>query len=187
MAHYLPQLALVSLTAASAVLLLLATATDVVFRRVPNKVSAMLTVCGLGLRLTSGSLVSGLVAAAVVFALAAFCWRRGWLGGGDVKLLAAATLTLPPLLTPTFVLAVALAGGVLALVYLALSVVERRSAGTQAAEPPFAPPETLRKRSGPGRFFRRMVRVERWRIQKRGSLPYAAAIAAGAFFVLITQ
>ncbi|MGH7117998.1 MAG: prepilin peptidase [Acetobacteraceae bacterium] len=184
---HLPPLALSLLTAASVLLLLAATATDVAFRRVPNKVSAMLTVCGLILRLGSGSLLSGLIAAAAVFAPAAFCWRRGWLGGGDVKLLAAATLTLPPLFTPTFVLAVALAGGVLALVYLALSLVARRNAGRRATALLAAPPGASLKQRGVARFFQRLLRVERWRIQKRSSLPYAAAIAAGACFILITQ
>jgi len=187
MLHHFPEVVAASLTAASVALLLAATATDLAFRRVPNTVSAMLMVSGLVLRSVSGSLLSGLLAGILVFVAAAFCWRRGWLGGGDVKLLAAATLTLPPLLTPAFVLAVALAGGVLAAAYLALSVPLRRNIGRQATGLPAALHEGLRGRQGVVRFFQRLLRIERWRIRQRGSLPYAAAIAAGAFFVLIKQ
>lgn len=188
MLHHFPEVAAASLTAASVVLLLAATATDIAFRRVPNMVSAMLMVSGLVLRAGAGSLLSGLVAALAVFAMAALCWRRGWIGGGDVKLLAAATLSLPPLLTPAFLLAVALAGGVLALLYLALSMLLRRGgAGRRASEFSALPPEGLRRGRGMMRFFQRLLRIERWRIRQRGSLPYAAAIAAGALFVLIKQ
>ncbi len=188
MLHHFPQLAAAALTAASVVLLLAASATDLAFRRVPNMVSALLTISGLILRAVSGSLASGLLAALAVFAMAAFCWRRGWLGGGDVKLLAAATLSLPPLLTPSFLLAVALAGGVLALLYLALSLLLRgSSAGGREAGLSALPSEALPGRAGMVRFFQRLLRIERWRIRQRGSLPYAAAIAAGAFFVLIKQ
>ncbi|MGH7070320.1 MAG: A24 family peptidase, partial [Acetobacteraceae bacterium] len=172
----------------SVALLLAAAATDIAFRRVPNAISLMLAVAGIGLRAEAGSLLGGLFAAAIVFAMAAFCWRRGWLGGGDVKLLAAATLTLPPLLTPSFLLAVALAGGALAILYLALSVMlTRRGARTHVSPFPGMPPEGLRRPDGILRFVSRLVSVERWRIRQRTSLPYAAAIAAGALFVLIKQ
>ena len=35
-------------------------------------------------------------ASAAVFALGAVCWRCGWLGGGDTKLLAACAVLVPP-------------------------------------------------------------------------------------------
>ena len=54
----------------------------------------------------------GLLAGLLVFLAGAFCWRRGWLGGGDVKLLAATAVLVPPSLVVNLLLDVALAGGV---------------------------------------------------------------------------
>ncbi len=184
MLHHLPEFVRAVLTAAGIALLLAAAASDIALRRVPNAISLALALAGIGLRAAAGSLLGGLIAAAIVFAIAAFCWRRGWLGGGDVKLLAAATLTLPPLLTPSFLLAVALAGGVLAILYFALSAILARRG---VSHNPHASPKAWPRPAGIVRFLRRLVSVERWRIRQRSSLPYAAAIAAGALFILIKQ
>ena len=159
------------LIVASAALLLAAVANDLAVRLVPNWVPALLAAAGSALRAVSGTLVDGLLAGAMVFVLALFCWRRGWLGGGDVKLLAAATLTVPPLAVGGLLAAVALAGGVLAALYLLLG----------AVLPPVRARAPERSASGLGRILRR----ERRRIARRGPVPYAAAIAAGTFFTLI--
>ncbi len=109
-----------------------------------------------------------MVAGLVVFVLAAICWRRGWMGGGDVKLLAAAAIAVPPSLVLSFITAVALCGGVLALLYLV--------AGRMVAPPPASRPRSL---------LARALRVEQWRIRRGGPLPYACAIAAGGLFILL--
>ncbi len=181
------QFATTLLLAASVTVLLAAVATDVAFRRVPNALSAILATIGLFLRAIAGSLSGGMVAALAMFAMAAFCWRRGWIGGGDVKLLAATALTVPPLRAPAFLLAVALAGGVLAVLYLLLS-------GLLAGRAhPYPPPRHPTHSHGSRLLdqtrdlLSRILRIERWRIRHRGSLPYAAAIAAGALFTLMKQ
>jgi prepilin peptidase CpaA len=56
--------------------------------------------------------------AAIVFAAGALCFSRGYLGGGDVKLLTAATLWAGPGLTPSLLLATGVLGGALALTLL---------------------------------------------------------------------
>ena len=56
--------------------------------------------------------------AAIVFVAGALCFSRGYLGGGDVKLLSAATLWAGPGLTPSLLLATGILGGALALVLL---------------------------------------------------------------------
>ena len=90
-------------------------------------------------------------------------WLRGYMGGGDVKLIPAVSLIMPPSSVPHYVLSVALAGGVLALIYLVLSRVMSRPA------------------SGPRNgLLARIVKAETWRMHRRGPLPYAVAIAAGA-------
>jgi prepilin peptidase CpaA len=56
--------------------------------------------------------------AAIVFFAGALCFSRGFLGGGDVKLLTAATLWAGPGLTPSLLLVTGVLGGALALVLL---------------------------------------------------------------------
>jgi prepilin peptidase CpaA len=67
-----------------------------------------------------------------------------------------------------FILASALAGGVLALIYL----------GLRAVTP--VRPNGVR----PQRFLARLIRAERRRVRRGGPLPYASAIALGAICVL---
>lgn len=56
--------------------------------------------------------------AIAVFLAGALCFSRGWLGGGDVKLLAVATLWAGPSGTPALLLLTGILGGVLALFLL---------------------------------------------------------------------
>jgi prepilin peptidase CpaA len=53
-----------------------------------------------------------------VFLVGALCFSRGYLGGGDVKLLAAATLWAGPAATPALLMLTGLLGGALALFLL---------------------------------------------------------------------
>ena len=151
-----------------AALLVMASLHDLVARTIPNWLAGALAVLGFVLRAFTGSLLGGVVAGLVVFVLAAICWRRGWMGGGDVKLLAAAAIAVPPSLVLSFITAVALCGGVLALLYLV--------AGRMVAPPPATRPRSL---------LARALRVEQWRIRRGGPLPYACAIAAGGLFILL--
>lgn len=155
------------LTAGGMALLLAAGAEDIATRLVSNRLSLALALCGVGLRWREGALWIGLLAALAVFLAGALCWRRGWLGGGDVKLLGAAALFVAPARIPALLLATSLAGGALALLYLAL-----------AALPPPAPAR------GKAPLPARLLRIERRRIRRHGPLPYASAIAAGAVFTL---
>jgi prepilin peptidase CpaA len=74
--------------------------------------------------------------AAAIFGFGALLFSRGLIGGGDVKLLAVATLWASPGLTPTLLILTALLGGLVSLVRLApiaLRVVLRRPASTGPA------------------------------------------------------
>ena len=168
MSHHWLSLVTSGLMLCSAGLLLMAALHDLAARTVPNWMAGVLAVLGLALRAVAGGLLAGLCAGAVVFVLAAICWRRGWMGGGDVKLLAASAVVVPPSLVLSFIAAVAICGGVLAIAYLI--------AGRLVAAPRTARPRTL---------LARALRVERWRIQRGGPLPYACAIAAGGLFILL--
>lgn len=65
-----------------------------------------------------GTAVGDLACGLIVFAVGALLFARGYLGGGDVKLLAAAALWSGPTLLPSLLIATGLLGGVLALVLL---------------------------------------------------------------------
>jgi prepilin peptidase CpaA len=141
---------------------------DLIARSIPNAIPAAIALLGAATRLLNGEVVGALVAGVLISVAAVFCWRRGWLGGGDVKLLAAAAIALPPVSVLPFIAAVAIAGGLLALIYL-------------AARPlTFSHPA-----SRPAGLFARALRVERWRIGRGGPLPYACAIAAGFVFAIL--
>jgi prepilin peptidase CpaA len=168
MSYTLPSLLTSGLMLGSVVLLVMASLHDLIARTVPNWLAVALAVLGIALRVAGGSLLTGTLAGAIVFVLAAICWRRGWMGGGDVKLLAASAIVVPPSLVLSFITAVALCGGVLAVFYLV--------AGRLVP-----PPQPVR----PSTLLARALRVERWRIKRGGPLPYACAIAAGGLIVLL--
>ena len=155
------------LVSLSAAILLGALLNDIAFRTVPNWMSATLLLLGIGIRMLDGGLVLGLLAFILILLGTGFCWHRGWLGGGDVKLLAACGMLVPPSLSGVMLLDVALAGGALAVVYLALG----RVLSVPGAD---CPPGWLR-----GIFWE-----ERHRIHSRSPVPYASAIAAGTLLVL---
>lgn len=140
---------------------------DVAFRTVPNWISVTLLLLGVCIKLEAGGLALSLLACVLILLGAGFCWHRGWLGGGDVKLLTACAALGRPELTGVMLLGVALAGGALALLYLAL--------GQVVAAPGDACP--------PGRL-RRILWTECRRIHRRSPIPYASAIAAGTLLVL---
>jgi prepilin peptidase CpaA len=62
--------------------------------------------------------LSALGCAIAVFLVGALCFSRGWLGGGDVKLLSVATLWAGPAGTPPLLLLTGIFGGILALFLL---------------------------------------------------------------------
>ena len=148
-------------------ILLLAAGNDIMTRTVPNWMPLWLGVLSALLAAAEFRLVWGLGCGLTVFALCFIFWWRGWMGGGDVKLLGATAIVIAPGAAGAFLLAVSLSGGILAMAYLAGRVLVPRPA--------------LRR---PTRLLPRVLRVEAWRIRNRGPLPYACAIAAGTIFVL---
>ena len=70
-----------------------ATVTDVRSFRIPNRISiAMVALYGAYVLGGFADPRSGLLAGGIVFAAGVFMFSRGWMGGGDVKLLAAVSL-----------------------------------------------------------------------------------------------
>lgn len=140
---------------------------DLAARTIPNAIPLGVATLGSLTRIEAHDLSYALIASSIVLALSAFAFNRGLMGGGDVKLLGAVALLVPAARTPALVLTIALAGGVLSLVYVALSKL--------LPAPAPARPTTL---------FTRCARAELWRIRRRASLPYGAAIAAGTVLTM---
>jgi prepilin peptidase CpaA len=95
-------------------------------------------------------------------------YSRGLIGSGDVKIMTALAVGLSPLDCYRFIVATAIAGGLLGIIYLVLS---RR-----------LPP--MHRVKGIS-LLSRVAILELQRIRRRGPLPYGVAIAAGGTFVLL--
>ncbi len=155
------------LVAAAILLLVLASLYDIAARIIPDEICAALAVVGLLLRLADGRLLHSIAAASVIFAILMLFCLHGWIGGGDVKLLSASVLLVPPALVPSAIFFVGIAGGALALTYILLRRVAPRPGPR------------------PRRRLARICRVELRRIRRGGPLPYGVGIAAGCSLVLL--
>jgi prepilin peptidase CpaA len=153
------------------ILLVIASVNDIAVRTIPDSVPAGLVALGIATHLANNDATAALIAASMVFVPASLCWRQGWLGGGDVKLIVGCAWLVSPVQVPTLVLGSALAGGALASVYLCLCWMTRRFHLSTVAAP---------RRT----FAARVWRVERWRISRRDSLPYGCAIATAMLITL---
>ncbi len=96
-----------------------AVVTDVRARRIPNFLTAALAVAALALHAFEGwqSLLLAVAIMIGVTLLGFVAFSFGWLGGGDVKLLAAGAAALNAHDIPAFLLYTAIGGGLLAVVF----------------------------------------------------------------------
>jgi len=158
-----------------AVTVLLAVGWDLRFRRIPNLVCAAAAIAGVGARFwDDGGLqaLAGLGAGVVTIAALFPFWRRGGIGGGDVKMAGAVAMWIEWPSVPIYWLATAVAGGAVASVCLLLSRrsvrAEIRANLTVAALHQIIPAVDAGARQGSS---------------GRVSVPYGVAIALGAGFV----
>ena len=143
---------------------------DIALRIVPNGTSIAIAACGLLIRALIGptALAWSVGLSLVLFAVLVAAHARGLLGGGDVKLITAIAMGLSAQSVLQFLTITALAGGGLALLHL----LARR-----------LPHPSVSKPGEPD--WRRVFRIERWRIRRHAPLPYGVAIAiAGTWAVL---
>ena len=150
-----------------------AVATDIAARRIPNVLTAGLAVAALAIHAREGWLSFGLAVAVLagVLVLGFIAFSFGWLGGGDVKLLAAGAAALGLHDVAAFLFYTAIGGGLLAIVF---SVVTGRL-GTVLAS------VTAQLRP----FIYRGTVAEA--PKKPIMLPYAVAIAIGAGAVALSH
>src|SRR5438128_5546767 len=102
------------------ILLLLYVATmDIATRLIRNEICLALALLAIARQMGSPMQVAeSLIAAAILFLLLLVIYTRGWIGGGDVKLLVALAIGVPLTGVTQLLTITALAGGVLALVHL---------------------------------------------------------------------
>jgi prepilin peptidase CpaA len=121
------------------------------FRRriIPNRLVALTAGCGLLLRLLADPRSIGLsiaVALALMLLMGVMA-RRQWLGGGDVKMIAAATLLVPAGEVGVLLLYIVICGGLLSCAYLVVHTASRQSglvtAGVGATPVLVPPPDGL--------------------------------------------
>jgi len=156
---------------ASTLLLLLISAwRDIATRTIPNFAALCILVLGLAARMPAGKLALLLSAgtAALLFVLLLIPYSCRAIGGGDIKIITAVAVGLPPIDTYRFIVATALAGGLLGVAYLLLYRRRHKARGSTRTS-----------------AISRVMAVEAWRISRRGPLPYGVAIAIGGAFVLL--
>jgi len=157
----------VSSVSVTCVIVLAAGLYDIAWRRIPNILPVCLVLVGVVNHLFDRHLGLSATLATSVFALCFIAWMFGILGGGDVKLLAAAAFSVPPIRVADLILLTALAGGVLSLCYILMSRLLPRVSPVR-----------------PASRLRRILRTEQRRIVRRLSLPYGVAIACGSILVM---
>jgi len=154
------------------ILLLLYVATiDIATRLIRNEICLALALLGIAGQFASPMQVAeSLIAATILLLLLLVIYQRGWIGGGDVKLLVALAIGLPLIGVIQMLTITALAGGVLALVHLMMRLLPY---------PKLAPAGAS--------FVRRVCAIERWRHLRHAPLPYGVAIACGGIWTMLNQ
>ena len=100
-------------------LLLYVAMIDIATRLIRNEICLVLALLGIASQFAGPMQVTeSLIAATILLLLLIVIYQRGWIGGGDVKLLVALAIGLPLMGVIQLLTITALAGGVLALVHL---------------------------------------------------------------------
>ena len=108
------------------------------YRRIPNLLSIFITLLAFVRLIAAGNLAyvgwSAMVAV-IIFIISAFFFARGWLGGGDVKLIAVSSLLIGYRDTYQFLVYMALAGGLLSIVLLAAKMMRLNNKNQKSTVP----------------------------------------------------
>ncbi len=153
------------------VLLLYVATIDIATRLIRNEICLVLALLGIASQFASPMQVAeSLIAATILLVLLLVIYQRGWIGGGDVKLLVALAIGLPMMGVIQLLTITALAGGILALVHLMMRLLP---------QPRLAPAGAS--------LVRRVYAVERWRHLRHAPLPYGVAIACGGIWTVFSR
>lgn len=171
-------------------LLVAATRFDLRERIIPNWLVALIGASGLLLGLVTRQewIWISLLAAVAVFVGLGFLAHFRLIGGGDVKLISAVTLLVPPERIGLLLLAISLVGGVISSCYLAAFYVFTRP---HMRNPHLHNPHThkMRRATTAYRFSKlpHLFQSERTRILKATSVPYGAAVLGGVAIVTVSE
>jgi len=151
---------------------------DVRDRLIPNSLVIVTLGSGLLIRLVSDPyrIWLSLIICFGIFAALAYASRHNAVGGGDAKMIAAVTLLVPPERVLPLLLDIALAGGIVAVVYLVARFGLSRH-----------PPSLAYVSQPEGRGLGSLLRNEGSRIVGGGPMPYGVAIAAGFAYCLLRE
>lgn len=153
----------IAIFVAAAMIYAAAAAQDLRQRRVSNLFCAGIALLGLArwaVLMQISPAAWALAAAILLFGLGALMFSRGWLGGGDVKLICASALLIGGGQTPAFLFLMSIIGSVLALI-IVIHVRLGRVFGTAGDVAPDA--------------------------ENRSTVPYGVAVALAASFVIFLQ
>jgi prepilin peptidase CpaA len=169
------QVVRVPLLALGLFLLVLAAVEDLRARIISNGLVISIAFTGLllGAATHANMLWINIVAAVLVLVVFGAIAHFGTLGGGDIKLMAAVTLLVPPAQIAGLLLAIALAGGIVSAIYLLLHRVlkpRRRARGPRSRN-----------------VFTCWWLHERARIMHSRTVPYALAISGGSIPYIIAE
>lgn len=143
---------------------------DLFYRTIPDRLSIAIVVIAVlrwAISPQIGDVLWTIGAAALVFAAGLLFFARGWIGGGDVKLVSATALLVGFEDTLPFLLWMALAGGVLSVLVLLWDFAHRRR-----ARPDTGAASAMRAEDTIGQPV---------------SVPYGIAIAVSAILILFPQ
>ena len=161
-----------AMQAAVLAVLAFAAAIDVKRRALPNLTVLLVMAAGLALRITGDSgwpWASLALWLACIVGLGFIMAGRNWIGWGDAKMISAATLLVPPLEVADLLLAICVAGGVLACLYIATRHALLRG--------------MLNPAGAPGGIWA----SESVRIRHGGPMPYGVAIFGGTAYALLLR
>jgi prepilin peptidase CpaA len=146
-------------------------------RIIPNGAVIFIAVAALALSLASrpGSAWSSLLIAVALLGGLLVVAHYELIGAGDAKLIAAATLLVPPGRVGFLLIVIALAGGLLSAAYLAATHLRARMQTVPARATPL---QSLRVAGDRGR----LRRAPRPRLDADNTVPYGVAVVAGVFF-----
>lgn len=164
--------------------LFVAALVDLRRRIIPNRLVLVVAVCGVGRRLLAapGLIWFDLLAAASIVVALGLLAHHEWIGGGDVKLIAAVALLFPLSDVGGLLLSIAIAGGLLSCTYLAI-----RATGTKIPKPRFCPADAQEDTQDTTWGLEDLLSGERMRIAAGEPMPYALAVLGGVIYRIVSE
>jgi prepilin peptidase CpaA len=159
--------------------LTIASVHDVRDRLIPNTLVLVVLCVAIGTRIGSGIAAAGLsvLATAIIAALAYFLADREYIGWGDAKMIAAASLLVPPQIVVSLIFDIVLAGGALSCLYIFARIGLRYGSGAGHVTQEMHPG---------GSKFGKFARTEMARIAAHEPMPYGVAILGGVSYCILS-